>query len=136
MLTRTTAIGLLAILFVMSSALAQGKKGAPASFSGRLLEYTANKGTITEITVLQPTPSGKFQQEIYNLKVNKSTKFVVKEGDKTTELDAKTVLTDDKTKEMFTQKAGTTLGNNAGLAVNVETKAGAATTVTLTIKKK
>ena len=46
------------------------------------------------------------------------------------------MLTDDATKEMMTQKAGSTLGDNAGLPVEVEVKGKAVTSVTFKPKKK
>ena len=94
------------------------------------------KGTITQVTVLRPTPKGKTLQDVYDLTVSKGTKFYVPNGDEKTELNSKTVLTDDATKEMMTQKPGSTLGDNAGLPVEVEVKGKAVTSITFKPKKK
>jgi hypothetical protein len=113
------------------------EKTPPAKFSGRLMKYDAKKGTITQVMILRPTPKGKTLQDIYNLAVTKETKFFVTDGDEKKELDAKTVLTDPLTKERMSQpNENTTLGNNAGLPVDVETKGKAVTAITFKEPKK
>jgi hypothetical protein len=125
-----------ALLISVAPLLGQEKKDPPSSFSGRLMSYEAKKGTVTHISALQPTPQGKFLQEVYELTVNRNTKFIYMEGDNKTELDSKTILTDAKTKDLFVGKPGSTLNNNEGISAEFETKGRTATKVTIKKKKK
>jgi hypothetical protein len=132
------ALAGLLLIGALAPLAGQDKKDprAPAKLSGFLMKYTDKNGSINHITVLQPTPRGKVLQQIHELAVTKDTKFIIMDGDDKTELDPRTVLTDDKTKEMLVQKPGSTLGNNSGVPVQVEFKGKAVVSVTITQKKK
>jgi hypothetical protein len=127
---------LAALTTLVNPAAGQDKARMPEQFSGYLMKYTAKGGSITQITVLQPTPRGKVLQQTWTLAVGKTTKFIVKDGDDTVEMDARSVLTDDRTRDMLVQKEGSTLNGNMGIRVAVETKGKAATKVTFTQKQK
>jgi hypothetical protein len=122
------------MLAILATAPAGGT--ATLKITGYLMRYESKSGSITQITVLQPTPRGaKVLQEVHDFNVTKSTKFIFTDGDTKASLTPKSVLTDARTKEMMTQKAGATLGNNEGLRVVVEVKGTTATLVTFTPKK-
>jgi hypothetical protein len=138
MISRFTVTMLVVAAFTafMEPASGKDRAKAPDKITGYFMKYTAKGGSITQITVLEPTPKGKVLQKIHTLGVDRTTKFIVTVGGEKMELDAKTVLTDDATKGMLVQKDGSTLNNNEGIRVEVETKGKAATKVTFTQKLK
>lgn len=80
------------------------KKTSPGEtiVRGSMGKIHVEKGRVTQITLIIPQLSGKFQQKIEEVKIGPDTQFIYMEGkEEKSTFDAKTVLTDAGAKAKF-----------------------------------